>query len=171
MTAYVGEIRLFAGNFAPAGWAFCDGQLMAISENDTLFIVIGTTYGGDGQATFALPDLRGRVPIHMGTDPGGNAYTIGQNGGVEEVTLTAQQTPTHNHALLATTTVSTQTSPAGALLAQSSSANIYVQDTGAFALAPNSMTPVGGSQPHTNMQPYLGLNFIISLFGIFPSAT
>src|SRR6476620_7587651 len=101
---HVGEIRLFAGNFAPAGWEFCDGQLLAISENETLFNLIGTTYGGDGQATFAVPDLRGRVPIHMGTDPAGNAYNIGQNGGVEEVTLTASQTPTHTHALMATTT-------------------------------------------------------------------
>jgi len=171
MTQFVGEIRLFAGNYPPAGWAFCDGQLLAISENDTLFTVIGTTYGGDGQATFAVPDLRGRVPIHQGTAPDGNSYTIGEALGVEEVTLTAQQTPTHTHSLLATTTVSTQTSPAGALLAQSSSANIYVQDAGAFALAPTSVTPIGGSQPHTNMQPYLGLNFIIALFGIVPSAT
>jgi microcystin-dependent protein len=105
----------------------------------------------------------------MGTDPGGNSYVIGEALGVEEVTLTTAQTPAHTHALLATTTVSTQTSPAGALLAQSSAANIYVQDTGAFALAPTSVGAVGGSQPHDNMQPYLGLNFIISLFGLYPN--
>jgi microcystin-dependent protein len=167
---YVGEIRIFAGTYAPVGWAFCDGQLLPISENEVLFNYIGTTYGGDGQETFALPDLRGRVPIHKGTDPGGMSYILGENGGVEDVTLTTQQTPIHTHTLLATTTVSTQTSPAGALLAQSSTANIYLQDTGAFALAPSSVSQIGGSQPHTNSQPYLGLNFIISLFGIAPQA-
>jgi microcystin-dependent protein len=168
---FIGEIRMFAGNFAPAGWAFCNGQQMPISENDTLFVVIGTTYGGDGQETFNLPDLRGRIPIHQGSGSQGVTFTIGEAGGVEEVTLTTQQTPIHNHALLASNTVSTQTSPANLLLAQSSTANLYISDSPSVPLASSSIGPVGGSQPHTNFQPYLCINFIISLFGLFPSQT
>lgn len=163
---YVGEIRMFAGNFAPAGWMFCEGQLLPISEYETLFQLIGTTYGGDGQSTFALPDLRGRIPIHQG-----NGFILAETGGAEEITLTVGQIPAHSHALLASTSVANASSPAGALLAQSTAADLYIEDTTSVNLNALSVTAVGGSQPHTNFQPYLCVDFIISLFGIFPSPT
>lgn len=163
---YVGEIRMFAGNFAPAGWMFCDGQLLPISENETLFQLIGTTYGGDGQSTFALPDLRGRLPIHQG-----NGFILAETGGVEEITLTVPQIPAHTHSVLASTNVAQDTNPNGKLLGQTGSGLAYIQDTADTNLSPNAMAPVGGSQPHTNFQPYLCVDFIISLFGIFPSPT
>jgi microcystin-dependent protein len=163
---YVGEIRMFAGNFAPAGWNFCDGTPLPISEYETLFNLIGTTYGGDGQSTFAVPDLRGRLPIHMG-----NSFTLAQNGGVETVTLTVQQIPAHNHIVVASTNIATQQSPSGNVLAQSTLAQMYIQDIADQVLSANSITNTGGSQPHDNFQPYLCVNFIISLFGIFPSQT
>jgi microcystin-dependent protein len=166
---YIGEIRMFAGNFAPAGWALCQGQLMPISENDTLFNVIGTTYGGDGQETFGLPDLQGRIPIHMGQGAGLQNHNIGDKFGAESVTLSAQQLPTHSHALLATTGSGTTTSATGNLVSASPDNQIYTQDVGSVALASNSVSPVGGSQPHDNMQPYLCVNYIISLFGVFPT--
>jgi microcystin-dependent protein len=163
---YVGEIRMFAGNFAPAGWMFCEGQLLPISENETLFNLIGTTYGGDGQETFALPDLRGRLPIHFG-----GGFTLAQTGGAEEVTLTIQQTPVHNHAYLTTGNAGTQIDPAGNLLSASPTIDFYIVDTPTSPMSPLAVGAVGGSQPHTNFQPYLCLDFIISLFGIFPSQT
>lgn len=168
---YVGEIRMFAGNFAPAGWMFCEGQLLPISENETLFQLIGTTYGGDGQSTFALPDMRGRLPVHWGTAPGLQAYTIAQSSGVEEVTLTTQQIPVHNHPLVVSNNVAGQTNPQGNLLAQSTQATLYISDQPNVPMAAYVVGPTGGSQPHTNMQPYLCVDFIISLFGIFPSPT
>jgi microcystin-dependent protein len=168
---YIGEIRMFGGNFAPAGWAFCDGQSMPISENDALFTLIGTTYGGDGQETFNLPNLQSRVPIHQGTGPNGTTYQLGEMAGTEQETLTVQQTPIHSHAPVASNTVSTQTSPSNLLLAQSSAATLYIADTASVALATSSVSPVGGSQPHENVQPFLCVNFIISLFGVFPSQT
>jgi microcystin-dependent protein len=170
-TPYVGEIRLFAGNFAPVGWAFCDGQLLPISENETLFQLIGTTYGGDGQSTFALPDLRSRVPIHFGNGVGLSSRVLAETGGVEAVTLTANQIPNHTHAFLASTGAGTQGNPAGAVPGQSPSVTLYLEEAPTVALNANAVAPVGGSQPHTNMQPYQCLNFIISLFGIFPSPT
>jgi microcystin-dependent protein len=161
---FIGEIRMFAGNFNPAGWMFCEGQLLPISENETLFTLIGTTYGGDGQSTFALPDLRGRIPIHIG--PG---FTIAETGGAEEVTLTVQQIPAHNHALLASANNASTANAQGNVLAQTPSYTPYISGFNPNnAMAPNTVTPVGGSQPHTNFQPYLCINFIISLFGIFP---
>lgn len=163
---YVGEIRMFAGNFAPAGWAFCEGQLLPISENDTLFTLIGTTYGGDGQSTFALPDMRGRIPVHQG-----NGFILAETGGVEEVTLTPQQIPVHSHAVQASTAVGSSTSPAGNVLAASGSGNVYRPAPASAVMSAQSVWPVGGSQPHTNMQPYLCIDYIISLFGIFPSPT
>jgi microcystin-dependent protein len=163
---FVGEIRMFAGNFAPAGWMFCEGQLLPISEFETLFNLIGTTYGGDGQSTFALPDLRGRLPIHMG-----GGFTLAENGGVEQVTLTTQQIPTHSHSLNATTNIANQNSASGALLAQPTVMIPYFGATGTQTLAANSIGSVGGSQPHSNFQPYLCIDFIISLFGVFPSQT
>jgi microcystin-dependent protein len=164
----VGEIRMFGGNFAPAGWMFCEGQLLPISENETLFQLIGTTYGGDGESTFALPDLRGRVPIHQG-----NGFILAETGGVESVTLTVQQIPAHAHPLLGTNDVATATAPGGAVLAATTGATTaaYGTDNPMTNMHASSITPVGGSQPHANFQPFLCVSFIISLFGIFPSAT
>jgi microcystin-dependent protein len=161
---FVGEIRMFAGNFAPAGWMFCEGQLLPISENETLFQLIGTTYGGDGQSTFGLPDLRGRIPLHQG-----NSFILAETGGAEEITLTVNQVPAHSHPALATATVASEVSPANVLIAESRPATSqFFQDVPANNMAANMLQTVGGSQPHTNFQPYLCINFIISLFGIFP---
>lgn len=163
---YIGEIRMFAGNFAPAGWEFCAGQSLPISENETLFNLIGTTYGGDGQSTFALPDLRGRLPIHQG-----NGFVLAETGGVETVTLTVSQTPAHTHPFLASLNSGVQGNPQNNVLTASPSAALYIEDVTAANLNTQAMTSVGGSQPHTNFQPYLCVSFIISLFGIFPSPT
>lgn len=165
---YIGEIRMFAGNFPPAGWAFCEGQLLPISENDALFNLIGTTYGGDGQETFALPDLRGRVPIHFGTGPGLSSRILAETGGAEEVTLTTQQIPAHTHPVRATQAIADQPLPQNHLLARPTNSDIYTGDPPDTSLAANAIGPTGGSQPHTNFQPYLCVNFIISLFGVFP---
>jgi microcystin-dependent protein len=165
---YVGEIRMFAGNFAPAGWMFCEGQLLPISENETLFQLIGTTYGGDGQSTFALPDLRGRIPVHQG-----NGFVLAETGGAEEITLTVQQMPAHGHPFLGTAALATTNAPTNNAVAQSTGSTIfpYGTDQPLTTLSPSTISPVGGSQPHTNFQPYLCVDFIISLFGIFPSPT
>jgi microcystin-dependent protein len=160
---YVGEIRMFAGNFAPAGWMFCEGQLLPISEYETLFNLIGTTYGGDGESTFALPDLRGRVPLHFGS-----GMTLAETGGAETVTLTTSQIPAHSHPAIATNNAQTGSIPNGALL--SNGPNIYTLGTTPNqTMSSSSITSTGGSQPHSNFQPYLCVDFIISLFGIFPS--
>jgi microcystin-dependent protein len=164
---YVGEIRMFAGNFAPAGWMFCEGQLLPISENETLFNLIGTTYGGDGQSTFALPDLRGRIPIHMG-----NGFILAETGGAEEITLTVNQIPAHSHPELANSGVSQGTNPQNNVLASPVAGSVYnATNTNLVNMNPQAVGSVGGSQPHTNFQPYLCVDFIISLFGIFPSPT
>jgi microcystin-dependent protein len=165
---YVGEIRLFAGNFAPNGWAFCDGQLLSIAENEVLFDLIGTTYGGDGVNTYALPDLRGRVPVHQGNS-GQSNYVIGQNGGVENVTLAANQMPQHRHAMLASTSPAAATHGPSEVLGSSATMHLYGSGTPNMAMDPNAITPVGGNQPHDNMPPFVALSFIVSLFGIFPS--
>lgn len=161
---YVGEIRIFAGNFAPAGWHFCDGSLLPISENETLFNLIGTTYGGDGLNTFAVPDLRGRLPIHISS-----SYTLGASGGVEEVTLLPAQLPGHTHALRGSTGNGSQASPQGNYIASSTVARPFANETPDANLAATASGSVGGGQPHSNIQPFLCVNFIISLFGIFPS--
>lgn len=163
---YVGEIRMFGGNFAPAGWMFCEGQLLPISENETLFQLIGTTYGGDGESTFALPDLRGRIPVHQG-----NGMILAETGGAEAVTLTVNQLPAHTHPFLASADPNNTLNPGGNVLGTTSTATPYFAATPALALSPQAITPVGGSQPHSNFQPYLCISFIISLFGIFPSQT
>jgi len=165
---YVGEIRMFAGNFAPAGWMFCEGQLLPISEYETLFNLIGTTYGGDGQSTFALPDLRGRLPIHQG-----NGFTLAETGGAEDITLTVSQIPAHTHPYLATTSAGTTNAPGGNVLGALSVAGseVYIPAAGTAAMAANAIGSTGGSQPHSNFQPYLCIDFIISLFGVFPSQT
>ena len=162
---YVGEIRIFAGNFPPAGWMFCDGALLAISEYETLSTLIGTTYGGDGQSTFALPDLRGRFPLHQ--SPG---YVLGQSGGAEQVTLDTSQIPQHSHAPLATNSTGNSSKPAGKAWAAWSD-NPYSAGAPTGTLNPAALAPTGGSQPHDNMPPYLAVNLIISLFGIYPSQT
>jgi microcystin-dependent protein len=165
---YVGEIRMFAGNFAPAGWMFCEGQLLPISENETLFQLIGTTYGGDGESTFALPDLRGRIPIHQG-----NGFILAETGGAEEITLTINQIPSHSHAALCSTDPANTVVPQNAVPATIPDVNslCYGTDNPGTTLSPNTIGPVGGSQPHNNFQPYLCVDFIISLFGLFPSPT
>ena len=163
---YIGEIRMFGGNFAPAGWMFCEGQLLPISENETLFQLIGTTYGGDGESTFALPDLQGRIPIHQG-----NGFILAETGGAEEITLTVNQIPGHTHPYLVTLDGGTSPNAATNMIGQSPSSKLFVQDAASIGFSPQAVGSVGGSQPHTNFQPYLCVNFIISLFGIFPSPT
>ncbi|HVL96206.1 MAG TPA: tail fiber protein [Solirubrobacteraceae bacterium] len=164
---YIGEIRMFGGNFAPVGWMRCEGQVLPISQYDALFTLIGTTYGGDGQSTFALPDLRGRLPVHQST-----AFIVGRTGGAEEVTLTLQQIPVHSHPVLAAQSPGSQNAPGGNLVAETvGSLRPYIEDAPSVNLAPAAIGPAGGSQPHTNLQPYQCISFIISLFGIFPSPT
>ena len=168
-TPYVGEIRMFGGSFPPNGWAFCDGQELPISEYDTLFNLIGTTYGGDGQSTFMLPDLQGRAPIHQGTGPGLSTYNIGEQAGVEGVTLTTQQIPNHPHAWAASSGGGTSNTPANNVVASPPVAKLYRAGTPSDPMSATIIQPAGGSQPHENMQPYLTISFIISLFGIFPT--
>jgi microcystin-dependent protein len=161
---------MFGGNFAPAGWAFCDGQLMPISENETLFNLIGTTYGGDGESTFAMPNLQSRVPIHAGTAQSGTAtYQLGEMAGVESVTLTTQQIPSHNHPQGCKSGDGNSGSPANSVPANNSTALAYGTTPPVGNLNANATAITGGSQPHENIQPYLCVNFIISLFGIFPT--
>jgi microcystin-dependent protein len=161
---YVGEIRMFAGNFAPAGWMFCDGTVLPIAENETLFVLIGTTYGGDGETTFALPDLRGRVPVHQG-----NGFIVAETGGAEEVALTVQQIPSHSHAVAAAAGRADTRSPRGAVPAVLRRDATYGAAVPLAAMSPDAVQAAGGSQPHDNMQPYLCVSFIISLFGIYPT--
>jgi microcystin-dependent protein len=165
---YVGEIRIFAGNFAPAGWMFCEGQLLPISENETLFNLIGTTYGGDGQSTFGLPDLRGRLPIHQG-----NGFTLAETGGAEQVTISINTMPSHTHPLVGSNDTATGNAPSNNVLAATTGATIlaYGNLNPISPIASQSISSVGGSQPHDNFQPYLCLDFIISMFGVFPSQT
>jgi len=167
---FIGEIRMFAGNFAPRSWAFCDGQLLAVSQNDALFSLLGTIYGGDGRTTFGLPEMRGRIPIHAGTGPGLNQRRLGAKSGAERVTVTANQLPTHSHAFQATSSSANVNAPAGALLAQTQ-ADIYLDnlDDGSASLAATSVSSAGGSQPHNNLMPFQCVNFIIALFGTYPS--
>jgi microcystin-dependent protein len=163
---YIGEIRIFAGSFAPAGWMLCDGQLLPISENDALFVVLGTRYGGDGEETFALPNLQSRVPLHQG-----NGFLVGDTGGVESVTLTTNQIPAHSHPMLGSTDIANSPNPQDNVVARSGQVNMFLNSAPTVPMSAQSVTPVGGSQPHTNLQPYLVLNYIISLFGRFPTQT
>jgi microcystin-dependent protein len=166
---YVGEIRMWGGNFAPVGWLFCEGQTLPISENETLFQLIGTTYGGNGEETFNLPDLRGRAPMHF--TPTSSTVVLGEAAGVEQVTLTVQQIPAHNHAFLAANVNADQTDAANNLVSNTATISLYANENPNNNMNGGAILPVGGSQPHENMQPYLGISFIISLFGIFPSPT
>lgn len=169
---YVGEIRMFAGNFAPNGWMFCEGQTLPIAENEVLFQLIGTTYGGDGEETFNLPNLASRVPIHMGTGPDGTTYQIGEMAGTEQETLTVQQIPNHTHPYTASTASAEQSTPQNNVLAVNPGlVKVLLQDVVSTQMSAQAIGPAGGSQPHENTQPFLCINFIISLFGIFPSQT
>lgn len=176
---YVGQILMFGGNFPPAGWMFCNGQILPISENETLFNLIGTTYGGDGQSTFALPNLQGRVPVHMGTGSGLSTYVIGESGGTESVTLTTQQIPAHNHLPTTNTNggTSAQLSTQSTLGDETSNASggnafAYLPAGGTqVTMPPQTVGQTGGSQPHENMMPYLCVSFVISLFGVYPTPT
>jgi microcystin-dependent protein len=162
-TPFVGEIRLFAGNFAPLGWAFCNGAIQSIADNDTLFALIGTTYGGDGQNTFALPDLQGRVPVHQGS-----GFVMGQSAGSEKVTLIPDHLPAHGHLLRASTFDSRVGTPGNAVLA-APPVNSYGTQAPTALMASGALGNTGGSQPHNNMAPFASISYIISLFGIFPS--
>ena len=160
---FLGEIRMFAGTYAPVDWAFCDGALISIADNSALFNLIGTLYGGDGQTTFALPDLRGRLPMHQG-----GGFALGQSGGLEEVTLTIGELPAHSHPLVGAGAPGAVGIPANAVLASSTGMQPFAVETPSVALATNSISTAGSSQTHTNLQPYLCVNFIIALDGIYP---
>lgn len=182
MQPHVGEIRIFAGNFAPNGWMFCEGQSLPISEYEALFNLLGTTYGGDGVETFALPDLRGRVPIHMGTGPDGTVYQLAQMGGTETETLTLQQIPVHNHSATGRIAIPVRgdsvghlSSPVNGAIAVSPNDKFFSKAASASGeMAPldlgnSTVMSAGGSQPHENMQPFLAVHYIISLFGVYPT--
>jgi microcystin-dependent protein len=164
---FVGEIRMFGGSFAPAGWAFCNGQVLAIADNPYLFTVIGTTYGGDGQTTFALPNLQSRIPIHKGQGSGLSNYQMGEQGGVEQVTLTTNQIPSHTHLPLASNTGGSD-NPNNSYWGDSALGKPYGAAPPGLLMNPATMTPAGGSQPHENMLPFLCVTYIISLFGVVP---
>jgi len=168
---FVGEIRMFAGNFAPRNWAFCDGQLLAVSQNDALFSLLGTIYGGDGRTTFGLPDLRGRIPLHAGTGPGLSNRRLGAKGGAEAVTLSAAQTADHTHPVQASSQAGTSTNPAGSYPAAVSLEARYASSSPTTQMNGGAITPDqgAGGLPHDNLQPYQCVHFIIALFGVYPS--
>ncbi len=166
---FIGEIRMFAGTFNPRGWAFCDGQLLSISQNEALFSLFGTTYGGDGRTTFGLPEARGRVALHQGTGPGLSSRPLGQKAGVEDVTINKNQLPVHTHVFDAVNIAATDTAPATtATLAKSVGYDLYVPASNLTNMAAGDVSTVGGNQQHTNLQPFLCINCIVALFGIFP---
>jgi len=166
---FVGEIRMFAGNFAPRGWAFCDGQLLAVSQNDALFSLFGTIYGGDGRTTFGLPDLRGRIPLHQGQGPGLSSRKLGSKGGAEQVTLTTNQLANHTHDWNANKAPATTSAPQGKVTADATPGRVYEPQNQNTDLASDTIANTGGSQPHTNLMPTLCVNFIVALVGIYPS--
>jgi microcystin-dependent protein len=166
-TPYIGEIRMVGFNFAPVDWALCNGQLLSIAQNTALFELIGTTYGGDGQNTFALPNLQSRIPFHTGSN-GSIDLVLGEVAGTETVTLTTSQIPAHTHTLTANSDAGTQPSPAGGVWAASSLSE-FSNEAAAHTMATSTMTATGGGQPHDNMPPFLVINFIIALFGVFPT--
>lgn len=166
---FVGEIRMFAGNFAPRGWAYCDGQLLAVSQNDALFSLLGTIYGGDGRTTFGLPDMRGRIPLHTGAGAGLSPRTIGGRGGTENVTLNTRNLPNHSHTLQATTDAASSADPSGNVLADTADNHIYNTDAPDKAMDTSALANVGGSQSHNNVMPFQCINYIIALVGVYPS--
>ena len=165
---YVGEIRMFAGNFAPSGWAFCDGQLLAVNQNDALFSLLGTIYGGDGRTTFGLPDMRGRIPIHAGSGPGLSPRQLGAKSGAEKETLSTSQLPSHSHNFQAVNASANQSNPGGNMIASGPSISYYTAGDPNTALG-DSTSANGGSRSHSNLMPFLCVNYIIALFGIYPS--
>jgi microcystin-dependent protein len=167
---FVAEIRIYPFNFAPKGWAFCDGQLLPISQNTALFSLLGTTYGGDGKSTFALPDMQGNAPMHPGQGPGLSLHDLGETGGAETVTLLESEIPAHSHQLTGLGAPANRTNPIGNSIARSSAGTPFQPPAGAplVPMADVTVTPAGGDQPHNNMQPYLTLNFCIALQGVFP---
>ncbi len=172
--SYIGEIRMFAGSFAPRGFAFCDGQLLAVSQNEALFSLFGTIYGGDGRTTFGLPDLRGRVPIHHGSGPGLTPRTLGQKAGAERHTLSVAELPAHSHTMKASNDAASESNPAGNVLAGNVAVDIYNSNPTSQTLSdsvPEAISKVGGSQSHENMQNFLAIHYIVSLFGVYPSRT
>jgi microcystin-dependent protein len=168
---FVAEIRIFPFNFAPKGWAFCDGQLMPLSQNTALFSLLGTTYGGDGKSNFALPNMQGNVPMHPGQGPGLSLHDLGETGGSETVTLLESEIPPHAHAMMGATPPATSNLANGFILTRSVNGSAYGAAANLATLDPNTLTPTGGDQPHNNMQPYLTLNFCIALQGVFPPRT
>jgi len=166
---FVGEIRMFAGNFAPRGWALCDGQLLAVSQNDALFSLFGTIYGGDGRTTFGLPDIRGRIPMHAGSGPGLSSRRLGAKSGSEKVTLKTNQLPSHTHQLTGNSTDATDKTPTDKVVAKISGGSLYNNGGNALSLSSKSVTPVGESKSHTNLMPAICINYIVALFGIYPS--
>ena len=162
---FIAEIRLFAGSFAPRGWALCNGQILSIAQNTALFSLLGTTYGGNGTTTFALPDLRGRVPVHPGQGPSTSTYNLGQQGGTESETLTTSQMPAHAHTLNASSNDETTNRPGGAVPAKG---GVYDSPPN-VAMHAGAVGNAGGNQPHNNIQPYTTLNYMICMVGIFPS--
>jgi microcystin-dependent protein len=170
---FVAEIRIFAGNFAPKGWAFCDGQLLPLSQNTALFSLLGTTYGGNGKSNFALPDLQGRAPMHPGQGPGLSLHDLGEAAGSDTVTLLESEMPAHSHSQVANPNTAERPSPTGNLPARTVGASLYQSTTnqGLVGMAPEALAPAGGDQPHNNLQPYLTMNFIIALQGVYPPRT
>lgn len=166
---FVGEIRMFAGNFAPRGWAFCDGQLLAVSQNDALFSLLGTIYGGDGRTTFGLPDMRGRIALHQGTGPGLSPRRLGSKAGAENVTLTSNQIASHTHDWNANTADATGTAPQGKVTATPQGFRVFEEAAQDSNLDASTIAATGGSQPHSNLMPTLCIHFIIALVGIYPS--
>ena len=166
---FVGEIRMFAGGFAPRGWAFCDGQLLAVSQNDALFSLFGTIYGGDGRTTFGLPDLRGRVPIHAGSGPGLSPRQLGAASGSEKETLSLTTLTAHSHTYQASTDIADEAHPTVNVLAQSSAASTYFPADPTVGMAAGAVSGVGGGQSHENLMPFQCVNFIVALFGVYPS--
>ncbi|MDJ0866069.1 MAG: tail fiber protein [Myxococcota bacterium] len=166
---FVGEIRMFAGNFAPRGWAFCDGQLLAVSQNDALFSLFGTLYGGDGRTTFGLPDLRGRLPVHPGSGPGLTPRRLGEKAGAERVTVSLAELPSHGHPMQASADPANSPNPGDRVLAETLTTTPYIDDTDNVSLAGDSISRVGGSQAHDNLMPFLCVHFIVALVGIYPS--
>ena len=172
MDPFVAEIRIFAGNFAPKGWAFCDGQLLPLSQNTALFSLLGTTYGGNGKSNFALPDLQGRAPMHPGQGPGLSLHDLGENGGSETVSLLESEIPSHGHQLRAVGDVGDVNLPQNNSMARSQGSSVYnTATTPTVLMSSSTLTPAGGDQPHNNMQPYLALSFIIALQGVYPPRT
>jgi len=168
-TPFLGEIKMFSGNFAPKGWAFCDGQILSIQQNTALFSLLGTTYGGNGTTNFQLPNLQGRVPVHWGVLPGGNQYPLGESGGVENVTLTIGQMPAHSHEFVSTNVAGLDNPAGGVLGAPASGTALYANGGPDGTMNASGNLPVGGNSPHSNVMPYLATNFIIALQGIFPT--